>query len=280
MKNNVFEVDGTKYKILAISPSIQLESQKYYAKAFDQAIEDGAPLHIQIKSMLQQRKLLDDLGDEQKLLKLRKEIKDLEVTLRRGVLNEKRMTKDQGRTIALKIRDLRGDISNMGSDLTSLYSNTAENRADNERYQYYIYACTVKEYDGSSPWASFEKFKEADTKSELVQKALTTFLAVSTGIDQNFEKNRYEIQWLMKMGFMNDKLQLIREDGKIVDAEGRLINEEGRFVNERGEFIDAFGNAIDVDGNLLEKDTWGVCPTTSEASEPSKTGTVGANTTS
>ena len=280
-KNNTFTVDGKTYKVLSVSPEIQLESQRYYAKAFDQAIDDGAPLHIQIKSMLQQRKLLDDKSDEQKLSVLRKEIKDLELTLRKGVLNGQRMTKPQGRAIALQIRSKRSEINSIGGDISSLFSSTAENQADNERYQYYIYACTVNEYDGSPVWKTFEDFKASDTKSELVQKALSTFLLVSAGIDKNFEKNRYENQWLIKMKFMNEAMQLTREDGKAVDEEGRLINAEGRFIDESGGFVDAFGNAVDKEGNLLEKDTWGVCPiSSSETSEPLGTGAIGANTTS
>lgn len=278
-KNNTFVVDGKTYKVLSITPEIQLESQKHYAKAFDKALEDGAPLHVQIKAMLEQRKLLDGRSDEEKLQALRKDIKDLELRLRRGVIDGKRMTPKQGRELALQIRSKRAEISSIGSDIASLFSGTAENQADNERYQYFIYACTVNDYDGKRVWNSFEDFKAADSKSDLVQKALNTFLTVSAGIDKNYEKNRYENQWLIKMKFMNDAMQFIREDGKAVDEDGRLIDAEGRFINESGDYVDIFGNAIDKDGNLLEKDTWGVCPTTSEASEPLSTGIVGANTT-
>jgi hypothetical protein len=277
-KNNTFTVDGVTYKVKTINQEIQLESNKYYHTAFNNALASGYNLRIEIENMLKSRGLLDTSADDKKLEEIRKEIKSLEIELRRGTRNGKRLSKDEGRELALQIKTKRNELSAIGTTLSSYFSESAETYADNERLQYFIYACTVNAETGEPCWKSFEVFKNS-SNSALINEAIKTFVSVSAGVDKDYEKNLYENQWLIKMGFMDNQLRLTK-NCKLVDSDGRLINEDGRFIDENGGFVDMYGNSIDKEGNLLVEDTWGVLPTTPVALELIDTGKLDANNNS
>jgi hypothetical protein len=263
------KVDGKEIslKVQKVTSDVALESSECYAKAFSNALTRGMPLFEELRKIYETRGLLNSLQDDQKSKEIRKEIKELEIQLRKGIVDNRRMTVDEGRAIALTIGKKRIEASQIGSRNTELFSNSAESYADNERSKFLIYASTVYADNGERYWKSFESFVNENNK-ELVENVVKTFVAVSSGTDRNYEQTLYENQWLRKMGFMNEKMQLIRKDGKLVDDEGRLVDENGRFINEAGEFIDIYGNLVDKEGNLLVEDTWGVNANPEKASEP------------
>lgn len=268
MKNVVeIEKNGSKIalKILKITPDLSMESNEFYAAAFERAISKNFPFKEQLRKVLEERGLLDTKADDAKSTVVRKELKELEIKLRKGIIDGRRMTKLEGKELALKIRSKRQELSTIGSGISDVFSQTIESYADNERLKYLIYACAVHADSGKRYWPSFEAFiNEPD--SDLVESVTKAFIAAMAGVDHDFDKATYENKWLISQGFMNKDYQFIREDGKAVDEEGRLIDSEGRFINEAGEYIDIYGNKVDKDGNLLIEDTWGV-----SASEQPKT---------
>lgn len=255
-----FEVNGKQLRVIKITPEIRFESQKWFAKALNEAMRGGYPLRIEMERELENRKAYDPAEDEKKATEIRKKVKELEIQLRQGIVNNRKMTKAEGKALAIEIRKERSKLREIGAAVSNFFSNTAENYAAGEQMQYWLYACTVKADTGTKYWDSYEKFK-TDTESEEYKKAAEEFLSVVTGVDKDDEARRYENAWLIKQGFMNKDLQLINDQGKLVDEEGRLINKDGRYINEAGEFIDIYGNAVDEEGNLLVKDSWEVSPT-------------------
>ena len=266
MSKNTFEHNGVVYKVGKVTPTIQLESNKYYAKALNYALDNAYPLKIELKKLLEDKGLFNLEEKEKEKLSIRKEIKDLEIKLRKGVLDGKRMTKEVGRDIAIQIKKLRTKLASVDSEINGFLNDSAENYADNERIQYWMHACIVNAETGDPLWSSFEKLKE-ESDEELIKKASSSFFTALFSMDNNYEMSLYENKWLIKMGFMNEKFQYLRKDGKLTDEEGRLINEEGRFINDNGDFVDIFGNPVDKDGNLLIEDTWGVLDSPKVASE-------------
>lgn len=263
MSNEKFVEVKTKYndkdivlKVVPITQETRLESQKHYAAAFNEALnKHNMSLRVQVDNMLKERNLLEN-ADEDEIVKLREKLRNLERTLRKGVIQGRRMDKDEGKRVAIEMRKIRNEISNVGQSLSSYYSNTVESYASQEQMQYFIYACTLN-YKNERFWPNFDEFK-SDVNNEVYAEVGKAFVSLLTGLDKDYEKNHYENKWLIKMGFMNDKLQFVRSDGKVIDEDGRLIDKDSRFINDDGEFIDQFGNRVDRDGNLLEEDTWGV----------------------
>jgi len=244
-------------KIISITPEIRQESQKIYSQSMMEALHNNMMLRAEAEDILEERGLIDFDQQEKRADELRKELRDLEKKLRSAKRSDgTRMSKEEGKELAFKMRQLRHDIAGIGQYLSDFLNHTVENYASNAQMQYFIYACTVYSDSGKRYWASFEDFKN-DTSSPVVELAISNFITASAGLDQDYTKSFYENQWLVRMGFMNNDLQLIDGAGRLVDEEGRLINDDGRFVNEDGQLVDQFGNLVDEKGNLIMGDGWG-----------------------
>lgn len=256
MKTNEFTVNGIKIKVVKVNKTIAWESNKYYAEAFDLSLNSGYMLRKQVEKVLEERGLNDFSSEYAKSDDLYKQLKELEIKLRRGVVGTRRMTKEEGKQIALEMRKIRKDLNSVGDDNSAYFNNTVEYYAENERLQYLLYACTVHADSGERYWKSFEAFKNApESDNELISKAMTALISNESGVSLE-KKDTYEESWLKRMKIVNELGQFINDKGQAVDEEGRLINSEGRFIDENGNFIDAYGNKVDKDGALLEPDTW------------------------
>lgn len=258
MSKNTFKVKvndkEVELKTINVNSFIRLESNTYYSKAFNEAVDNKMKLRIQMEKLLESQGLLDTKEDEAKATAMRKELRSLEIQLRGALISGRRMTKAEGRALALKMRKLRDELGTIGQGVASYFSNTVESYADNERLQYFVYACTVYAENGARYWKSYDEFK-LDSNTEVYTEASRSFLNSFMGLS-NSDNDPYEVQWLKRMKFMNSQGQLTREDGKTTDEDGRLIDKDGRFINEDGDFIDIYGNRIDADGNLVVEDGW------------------------
>ncbi len=264
-KNEFVAENGTVLKIVPINAAVRFDSNKYYSKAFNEAIQSGLSLKIEIEKLLESRGLLDTSIEDKKDEEVRAKLKELEISLRKGIINNTKMTKEQGKAIALEMRKLRSGLGRRGRSLQDYFDNTVESYAENERLQFFIYATTVDAKTGNKYWKSFDDFKQDNSNTS--RTASEKFVQALTNVNFDFEKEIYENKWLINRGFMNKDLQLIRQDGKLVDEEGRLIDTEGRFINESGGYVDMFGNPIDKDGKLLIEDIWDIPPV--QATAPS-----------
>lgn len=266
MDKSEFKLDNGKVlRILPINPVVRLESNRYYAQAFNEAITNGYQLKLEVEKMLESKGLLDTTKDELDSENIRGELKLLEISLRKGVLDNKKLSKDDGRKVALSMRKLREKLSSKGRTLNSYFQNTAESYAENVRIQFFVFSCTVDATSGVRYWKSFEEFK--NDSGPVIDAATSKFFNVITNLDVDYEKTFYENRWLIARGYMNDKMEFVRPDGRIIDEDGQLIDAEGRFINESGAFVDKFGNLIDKEGNLLVGDVWETeIPTTTPVS--------------
>ena len=252
---NSFNIGSVAVKTIPINSAIRLESSKVYSTAFHEAVAAGQPLRIEVERLLESKGLLDTKADNAKVFDLRKLLKELEIQLRKGIIAGRKMTKSEGKAIALEMRTVRAELTSVGTSIAQYFNNTAESAADSERLQYFVYACTVYADTGKRYWKSFDAYK-SETDQAALDAASRSFLTVAAGIDENYEQGSYENQWLKKQGFLSPTGQLIREDGKLIDETGRLINSEGRFIDEAGGFVDLYGNPIAEDGTLLVTDSW------------------------
>lgn len=251
-----FVVNDVTLRINDISSKDQLDAQVHHNKAFQEALEKDMLLNAQVDAMLESRGLLNQAADQDKIERLQKQISDLSVTLKSGVRNGNRMTKDDGRALALQIRAKRSELSQIGESVASYYSSTADTYANNERMQYLVYLTTAKS-DGSRYWSAYDTFKSdfGDDKPE-AREATQHFLRKLLKVDTSEGKMLYENKWLIRMGFMDKDLKLIDAQGRLVDEKGRLIDSEGYFVDELGTRVDKFGNILDKDGEPAIADGW------------------------
>lgn len=245
-----------EFKVCKISSEIRNKSQAVYSAALQREINNGAPVKAQIDKLLRKRGLLNDEEQEAQAEAVRKKLREMEIKLFSARNPDgSRMTREQGRELAMEMRKERRKVSNIGESINDLYSNTAEQVAQNEQLQYFIYACTLNAGNGKRYWNSYEEFLN-DDESPVLGPATDNLLLMLSGVDKDYAKKFPENSWLIRRGYMNDKLQLVNPDGRLIDEEGRFINENGRFVNEAGEFVDQYGYRVDEDGKLLVEDGW------------------------
>lgn len=241
--------------IVSLTPEIKLESNKYYNKAWQEALSNDFPLQVEIEKILQKRGLLNDDKDLERVNELEKQLRSMEKELRAAIRNNKRMTKKEGKILAMEMRKIRVQLQEVGRTKNELISTSAETYADNERYSYFLYSTTVYTETGDSYWKSYLAFK-SDTGSPVYADALKAFLKSISGIDLDVESRYYENQWLKRFGFMDEKFRLVNDSGRLISDEGLLIDEEGRFVDEEGNRIDRFGNRLNDKGEILVDDGW------------------------
>lgn len=245
------EFNGKKVSLemIEVTPKIRRDADKYANAAFQRAIDEGYLLTIQIDQKLHDSKI--DVENTQQLEDGLKELKLLEMRLLSGRdgSNSRYLTKSEGRELAIQMRTKRRDILLNSLQKYTIYSKTAEKYADNERHQYFLYACTLDKNTGRPFFKSFEDFKE-NIDSQLVLDAGTNYYKLLEN-DRLSESNNPEIKWLIKYGFMNADLFYVTANGELCDEEYRLINKDGQFINDNGDLVDKYGNRVDNDGNLL-----------------------------
>lgn len=246
----------TDFKVVKPNNNLQQEADAIYSKTFMRLWETGeAPPRIKVEQLLKQQGLLDMEAVNFKSDQMRKSLRDLEIKLRKGKNPDgTKMSKHDGRDIALSMRKVRDEIADLTSGVSSYFNTTAESLASLEKIMFLVYSCT-KKLDGSPYWPTFEDYK-SDANSDSATQAMQELLKVLAGTKIDFERQLYENSWLIKQGFMNEKYQLIDSKGRLVTEEGRLTDPEGNYINEQGQRIDYFGNLLNDEGELLIEDGW------------------------
>ena len=244
------EFNGKKVSLemIEVTPKIWRDADKYANAAFQKAIDEGYLLTIQIDQKLQESKI--DVDNSQKMENDLQELKLLEKQLLSGRDNlNKYLTKNEGRELAIKIRAKRRDMLLNSLQRYTIYRKKKKKYADNERNQYFLYACMLDKNTGRPFFKSFDDFKE-NIDSQLVLDAGTNYYKLLEN-DRLSESSNPEVKWLIKYGFMNQDLFYITKDGKLCDEDYRLINKDGQFINDNGDLIDKYGNRVDNDGNIV-----------------------------
>lgn len=196
-------------------------SDRVYAAKIASLIREDKKKKLLLRSELDT--FLRDSGvwtktDEDKVFKLRKDIDTLLGELRKG---GKKLT--DGRTAAIAVMDKRNEIFTLMRKRQIFDDATIESVAENEKAEYFIYACTVYSETGDNYWSSFEDMKN-DRASEVYRKASELTLEVVFGNDPDLEKKLPENKWLKKYGFIDENLNYTdRKTGKFVDREGKPL---------------------------------------------------------
>lgn len=239
--------DGKPLELAVKRPDAkeQKDLQKVYNIAFSEALESRAPLRAKVEAIARAQKIWDD-EKEAEYRKLQKEINACEIKLAGG--GKSGLTKNTGRDLAIKIRELRATITDLMAERNAIDANTVENQAEAIKFGHAIAVCTVNPNTGDKFFKSYEDYLERQSEKAAMDSAKNLAL-LSYQLDPNYEASLPENKFLKEYGFADDKLRLIDKKGRLVDAKGRLIREDGRFINEKNELIDTEGNLVDEQGN-------------------------------
>lgn len=245
MKSREFTVtiDDVEKVVVVNSPTLQdqKEANKVYNTAFTDALKSKAVVRARLDDLLVDQGLWDN-NKQLKFEELQRKILDNEKQLAKGGISL-----GAAKKLALEMREDRSALRELISVKTNLDTHTAEGQADNARFNFLVSSCSFYKTDNKKVFNSYDDYLNRQNESVSI-KAAQTLANMIYGLDNDYEKNLPENQFLKNYNFVDDKLRLIDKNGRIVDSEGRLLNEEGRFINEEGEFVDKYGNLLDKDG--------------------------------
>lgn len=232
--------------VIAPNASVSREAEKIYHKTLVNGMRDNMPVMAEIDEFLEKRFPLEEERREREVVI--NEINDKQTALLSGRLGDQKLTREEGRKIAIEIMGLRDRLMLQNQARTALYSVTAERAADLARTNYLLYLCILNNSTRKPYFVSYEDYEE-HKDSNLVLEAVKAFRDLTTVAYD--EQDDPEVKWLKKYKFMNEDGRFIDNKGRLVDADYRLIDKDGRYINEAGEFVNKFGQRVDEKGQLL-----------------------------
>ena len=249
-KPKTFKHKNNTYTVISPNNKIRRESDAVYAKTYRQAIKDGYFLEAEVEAILKDRGYNEKDSNKKKNLLLQ-EVGKLETRL----VKSDNLSSNEGKDLAFKIKELRGEYDKIDEAKNELTSQCANTMAENKRFSYFAYAC-ILDSEGKRVWDSFEEF-EAD-ESELAYAAASEVLSMiydeNRVVVKNIEMQKYENKWLIDHGFMDNDFFYLNPEGQRTDKEGRLIDEDFNYINTDGHRVDILGNLINDNGQILSGD--------------------------
>lgn len=241
--------NGEKVKIKVTRPSntIITDAQRISAKVWTDCVRDGIMTKKELGKFMKKQGIWDK-EQQQEENKLKQDIIDLEKSLYLGG-GKKPVPLEEGKKIAIEIRQKRNELRDLIGERLSLEGNTAEALADNARFDYLVTRCTTYE-DGKLVYNSVDEYS-SNSDNEIAFSAATTLAEMMYSLEDNFEKKLPENKFLLEFNLVNNDLSLVNEDGETVDLEGRKVNELGQYVNDKGERTDSDGNVLEEDGTYV-----------------------------
>lgn len=207
-----------------------------------------------IKTKNQIDKMLEENGvwtkaDKDKQKVLEDEIVSLGKQLKLGKTDSgRKMTKSEGRALAIKIHDKRVELANFTSERRAYDIHSAEGMAENRRFDYLMTVCVLDHTTGKPYFTGLEDYdKHKDDKAAWdAARKLAEMVYGGGEIDfsENFENNVLEIQFLKKFNYIDNKGNYIDpKTNEPVDVKGNPLKKEEMDV-------DVYGNKIE-DGKVI-----------------------------
>ena len=244
-KKQIFKAKiGEKEVELAVlrpNASQAKDAQLAYNAAFADAVKSGALLRAKLENVLVEQGVWDEKKQERND-DLIKTINENEQALAKGGI---KLAEAKG--VAMEMRRNRVELRGLISERTDYESNTAEGQAENSRFNSLVSSCTVYNDTGKLVFKNLDDYLNRSNGEEAIGAA-TQFANMMYGLDDNYEKNLPENQFLHDYKFVDAELRLLNKDGELVDVEGRLVDGDGRFVDEDGNFVDIEGNPVSEEG--------------------------------
>ena len=239
-------VEGIEKEFLIRSPSLndQKEATKVYNQVFSEALKAKAVVRAKLDDLLIEQGLWDE-KKQQEFSELQQQLLSGERQLAKGGISL-----NKAKAVAMEMRKYREKLRDLISVKTNLDTHTAEGQADNARFNYLVFGCTVYNDTKERYFSSYEDYinQAANPVAILAAQNLAGLLY---GLDNDYEEKLPENKFLVDYKFVDNKLRLVNTEGKLVDEKGKLIDAAGRFVNEKGQYVDKDGNLVTNDGDYI-----------------------------
>jgi hypothetical protein len=194
-KKESFEVtvDDKVIRLAVERPSQlkQMEAQKIFNKVYRDAIESDAILRANIYPILKARDLWDEEKDEEKAR--------LEKSLPEAIkkLSSPELDVESGIKLANEIKRDRARLRELNVPYNQMDIYTAEQQADNARFNKLVSICTVYDDSGKNYFESFDDYMERSDEEE-ARQAATKLMQLQFNLDDFSDDNLPENKYLAK----------------------------------------------------------------------------------
>lgn len=240
--------DGDKtYNLVVVKPN-KLDEQMAEAefhRVFTKIFRENGLLLDEVDNMTRKRNLWDD-----DCVKQEKELIDTIKGLRMDLKGRREITKEEGRSIAIEIREKFNELYILQYRKTRYEDMTAEARARDAKVNFLIHRCVKWADTGKLYYTSVDDYL---TREDTVvkNKVVPAVQQLIFNIDPDANKKLPENMFLLKHGFCDNEFRLIDSQGRLVNKDYKLIDEDGRYINEEGQFVNDEGQPIDEDGDPI-----------------------------
>lgn len=243
--------DKKEIEIVVQQPNndILKKAERHKSRVWNEAIQDGVLTKKELEKVLEKRGIWDDSKSAAEKA-ITEKIVELEKKLYHGD-GKKKPKLSKGRELAIEIRRQRIKLRKLLTEKLAMEENTADNLADNARFDYLVAHCTFHK-NGQPYYKNFQDYdnRSADAVAFTAAAALSEMLY---NLDSSFEKKLPENRFLVQYGLVNEDLSLIdpNDESRLIDTEGRTIDKDGYYLDDDGNRIDKDGNPLDKDGNYI-----------------------------
>lgn len=158
---------------------------------------------------------------------------------------KKELKLSEGQSIAEEMQILRLQLRGLISQRMKLEENTAENLAENAKFDFLVAHCCFEKETGNRVYKSLEDYlskSSEDWSFELAQSMGVMLF----GIDEEYSEKLPENKFLKDNGIIDEEGFYKYVDGKMI-----IRDSEGNLLNEKGEKVDSEGNLLDENGNYV-----------------------------
>ena len=156
--------EGDKKKVIDIvvkkpNNDVVKRAERYKSKVWNESVQEGVLTKKELKVLMEKRGVWDESKDSEEKA-ISKIIVDLEKTLYHGD-GKKKPKLSEGRDIAIQIRRERIKLRDLFTERLELEENTADNLADNARFDFLVAHCTF--HKNGQPY--YKDFQDYDSRS-------------------------------------------------------------------------------------------------------------------
>ena len=233
--------EGNLVTVYVTRPNVDenAKAQMVASRVFKEAVFEGAIARKKLEKFLVEQGLWSS-EEQAKLDKIDEEIREKLIQLKKGG-----MKVQEARDLAIEIRIARLNRSMLVAERNDHDDKTADAISENAKFDYLASVC-IKDEEGNPIFKDVNEYKSSE--EPYVVEAAAKLASMLFGLDDKWEENLPENQFLKKFEFVDEDLRLVNKDGKHVTKDNKLIDNDFRYINEQGEYVDVDGNRIDTDG--------------------------------
>ncbi len=230
--------DGSELKLSVERPSqaVLREANLHYkvmvARLLKEAAEgdDGLLLRSQLDEYLIKLGVWTEAHQREFVTK-QLEIRALELVLRKGGIKY-----SEGRAVALKMRQLRGQMTEMFSRKSEFDNTTIEATAEQHKFHFLMSMCVVFADTGKPYFKGIGDYLSKETE-QASSDCARCMAAMVFGFDEDIEEKLQENVFLKEYGAKDNSGRNIDENNRYVDDEGNFVDFDGNRIDEKGDFI-------------------------------------------